>query len=170
MKSIVSKKSVVLIVAVFTAVITHAQQSASEYQAQIEELNRTMVENMLSGNYEKTLDMYAEDAISLPSNEPMLEGISEIRKNIESMAKSGMKVVSFEPAIKRIISEGNLVMEIGTFRISLTVPGMDQPVEDKGKYLTVWEKQPDGTLRIKIETWNSDEGSMGMGQKQEEVL
>jgi ketosteroid isomerase-like protein len=169
MKTMVVRKSVVLIVAVFASILTHAQQSASEYQSQIEELNRDMVENMLSGNYEKTLDMYAEDAISLPSNEPMREGISEIRKSIESMAQSGMKVVSFEPSIKRIIPEGNLVMEIGSYKISLNVPGMDQPVEDKGKYLTVWEKQPDGSLKIKIETWNSDESSMGMGQKQEEI-
>jgi ketosteroid isomerase-like protein len=170
MKSITSKKSVVLIVAIFTAILTHAQQSASEYQTQIEELNRDMVKHMLSGNFEGTLDMYADDAISLPSNEPMLEGISDIRKSVEAMSKSGVKIVSFEPTIKRIIPEGNLILEIGNYKIRLNVPGMDEPVEDQGKYLTVWEKQPDGTLKIKVETWNSDENSMGMGQEPVEEI
>jgi ketosteroid isomerase-like protein len=170
MKSIISKKSVILIAALFTAILTHAQQTASEYQTQIEELNRDMVNHMLSGNFEGTLDMYTPDAISLPSNEPMLEGISDIRKSVESMSKSGVKIVSFEPTIKRIIPEGNLIMEIGSYKIRLTVPGMDEPVEDKGKYLTVWEKQPDGSLKIKVETWNSDENSMGMGQEPVEEI
>jgi ketosteroid isomerase-like protein len=29
-------------------------------------------------------------------------------------------------------------------------------MDDHGKYLTIWEKQKDGSLKIKIETWNSD--------------
>jgi ketosteroid isomerase-like protein len=29
-------------------------------------------------------------------------------------------------------------------------------MEDHGKYLTVWEKQKDGSLKVKVETWNSD--------------
>jgi hypothetical protein len=33
---------------------------------------------------------------------------------------------------------------------------MPGPMEDHGKYVTVWEKQKGGALKIKVETWNSD--------------
>jgi ketosteroid isomerase-like protein len=33
-------------------------------------------------------------------------------------------------------------------------------MEDTGKYLTLWEKQADGSLKIKVETWNTDKNPM----------
>ena len=159
------KRSVVLIVAMFTTIITYSQQSAREYQSKIEELNKEMVSSMLEGNIEKNLSMYTDDAISMPSYEPMREGIAAIRKGAEEMAKMGMKVTSFEPTIKKVIPEGNLITEIGSYKIKLTMAGMDEPIEDHGKYLTIWEKQKDGSLKVKVETWNSDVNPMGqMGQ------
>ena len=149
-------KSAVMIVVMFTTVITYAQQSARDYQSQIEVLNRDMVKYMLAGDIEKNLSMYTHDAISLPSNEPMREGVDAIRKSIEDMVSAGMKISSFVPTIHKVIPEGNLVTEIGTYKIKVSMPGTDQPMEDHGKYLTIWEKQSDGSLKIKVETWNSD--------------
>ena len=160
MKRMNVKRSVVLIVAMFTAIITYSQQSARDYQSKIEELNKEMVSSILEGNIEKNLSMYTDDAISMPSNEPMREGIAAIRKGIEDMTKLGMKVNSFEPTIKKVIPDGNLITEIGSYKIKITMPGKDQPVEDHGKYLTIWEKQPDGSLKVKVETWNSDVNPM----------
>jgi ketosteroid isomerase-like protein len=42
------------------------------------------------------------------------------------------------------------------------MPGMDKPMDDHGKYLTIWEKQKDGSLKVKVETWNSDVQPMNM--------
>ena len=161
------KRSVVLIVAILTTIATFAQQSAREFQTQIEDLNKEMVKAMLEGNVEKSLSMYTDDAISMPSNEPIREGLAEIKKGVEEMNSSGMKVISFEPKVRKVIPDGNLVTEIGSYKIKLTVPGMDQPVEDHGKYLTLWEKQPDGSLKIKVETWNSDVNPMSQMEKKE---
>ena len=167
MKRINVKRSVVLIVAILTTIVTFAQQSAREFQTQIEDLNKEMVKAMLEGNVEKSLSLYTDDAISMPSNEPIREGLAEIKKGVEEMNSSGMKVISFVPTVRKVIPDGNLVTEIGSYKIKLTVPGMDQPVEDHGKYLTLWEKQPDGSLKIKVETWNSDVNPMSQMEKKE---
>lgn len=150
------KRSVVMIVALLAAITTYSQQSAKDYQLKIENLNKEMTKYMLEGNLEKSLSMYTADAISMPSNEPMREGIAAIRKSAEDMAKMDMKVTMFEPTTLKVIPDGKLITEIGTYKIKLTVPGMDQPVEDHGKYLTLWEKQTDGSLKVKVEIWNSD--------------
>jgi ketosteroid isomerase-like protein len=72
------------------------------------------------------------------------------------MVKSGIKFTSYEPTILKILVNGNMITEIGTYKITMTMPGMDKPMDDHGKYLTIWEKQNDGSLKIKVETWNSD--------------
>jgi ketosteroid isomerase-like protein len=116
---------------------------------------------MVEGNSEASLNLYTADAISMPSYAPMQEGIAAIRKASEDMAKSGAKYNSFDLKTVKIIPNGNLITEIGTYAINVTVPGMDQPVDDHGKYLTMYEKQKDGSLKIKIEIWNSDIDPMG---------
>jgi ketosteroid isomerase-like protein len=160
MRRIIVKRFVVLIVVMFTAIMTYSQQSARDYQSKIEALNKEMVKYMLEGNIEKSLGIYTNDAISMPSNEPMREGIAAIRKGTEEMFKMGVKVNSFEPTIRKVIPDGNLITEIGNYKINITMPGMDQPVQDHGKYLTIWEKQKDGTLKVKVEIWNSDVNPM----------
>ena len=55
-----------------------------------------------------------------------------------------------------------MITEIGTYKMNRSMPGMDKPMDDHGKYLTIWEKQKDGSLKIKVETWNSDVDPMSM--------
>jgi len=44
------------------------------------------------------------------------------------------------------------------------MPDQPAPMEDHGKYLTIWEKQKDGSLKVKVETWNSDVNPAMMNQ------
>ena len=137
-------------------------QTAAEYKTKIETINKEMAKYMLEGNTEKNLELYANDAISLPSYEPMHEGIAAIRKASEEMAKTGWKCTAFETTTLKVMPNGNLITEIGTYKITMTMPGMDKPMDDHGKYITIWEKQNDGSLKVKIDTWNSDVDPMSM--------
>jgi ketosteroid isomerase-like protein len=117
---------------------------------------------MLEGNNEKLLSLYTDDAISMPSYQPIHDGIAAIRKANDEMAKTGVKYNSFVPVTLKVIANGNLITEIGTYKISMSIPKMDKPIDDNGKYLTIWEKQKDGSLKVKVEIWNSDVNPMGM--------
>jgi ketosteroid isomerase-like protein len=153
-KVILNSVSVVLFV-LFTASMAFAQTSA-EYKTKIEVMNKEMAKNMLAGNSEKNLAMYTEDAISMPSYEPMHDGLPAIKKASEDMAKSGIKFTAFQPTIHKVIVNGDMICEIGTYKITMTMPGMEKPMDDHGKYLTMWLKQKDGSLKVKLDTWNSD--------------
>lgn len=137
-------------------------QGNDALKPKIDKLNKEFAAAMLQGNTDKMLDMYAEDAISLPSYRPMQVGLAEIRKaNMEDM-KSGWKTTAFELNNEKIITSGNLVTDIGTYKISMKGPGADKTMDDHGKYLTIYEKQKDGSLKIKAETWNTDVDPMSM--------
>lgn len=162
MKTMYLKSAAFMCMIMFAASVAFSQSSA-EYKTKIEAMNKEMAKNMLSGNTAKNLTMYTEDAISLPANEPMADGLPAIKKSNEEMMKSGMKITAFEPTILKVMVNGNQITEIGTYKFSMTMPGNDKPMDDHGKYLTIWEKQKDGSLKVKVETWNSDINPM-MGQ------
>jgi ketosteroid isomerase-like protein len=137
-------------------------QNNPEYKTKIEAINKEMAKYMVAGNSEKGLSLYTDDALSMPNYEPMHDGLAAIRKANEDMLKTGVKFNSFEPTTLKVIANGNLITEVGTYKISVSMPGMDKPMDDHGKYLTVWEKQKDGSLKVKIEIWNSDVDQMSM--------
>lgn len=161
MKRTYFKSTCLLIVVLFTANVVFSQTN-EEYKAKIEKINKELNKAMLEGNTEKSLSMYTPDAISLPNYEPMHEGIAAIRKANDEMKKSGWKATAFETTTLKVMSFGNMITEIGTYKITMTMPGMEKPMNDHGKYLTIWEKQKDGSLKTKIDTWNTDVSPMSM--------
>jgi len=145
-----------MVVIVFFAAGNGIAQTNDQYKSQIEKINKEMVSAMLSGNAEKSMGFYTDDVISMPNYDKMLEGKEALRKSNEAMAQAGWKVTAFKPVTLKVISCEKTITEIGTFKISFAMEGMEKPIEDAGKYVTIWEKQDDGSLKIKIETWNSD--------------
>ena len=85
----------VMIVVIFTANIA-LSQSNSDYKAKIESMNKEMAKNMIAGNTEKLLSLYTDDAISMPSYQPIHDGIAAIRKASDEEAKTGVKYTSFD--------------------------------------------------------------------------
>ena len=155
------KKSIlirVLFVALlFVSALNSQCQSLKEIQSKIEKMNAEMADAMIKGDYEKSLSYYTDDAISLPNYQPMLIGIDAINMANETMSNSGAKILSFKVSTKKVIIKRDLIVEIGTYNMSMKIPTMDEPLTDIGKYLTVWEKQKDGSLKIKADTWNTDQ-------------
>ena len=155
MKTKLFKNCVVLVTLIMSTGILFSQ-SKDELKMKIQKINNEMAQAMVSGDSEKSLKYYADDAISMPNNSPMVEGIDAIKKSNQEMMQSGMQIKSFEFTTKKIKMCDNMITEIGMYKGSFMMPNMEQPVEDQGKYVTIWEKQADGSLKIKIEIWNTD--------------
>lgn len=150
------------VIFLFTCLVAFSQTDEALKQ-KIESINKEMAKAMMEGNYAQSLNYYAKDVISMPNNAKMIQGIEEIKKSNESMMQAGVKMKSFETKTLQIKSNGNQVTEIGTYKLSMAIPGMPNDYEDHGKYLTIWEKQSDGSLKIKIEMWNTDVSPVGSG-------
>jgi len=161
--------SISLFFVIFFMASAGFSQTTAEYKTKIQALQGEYAKWMVNGNVEKMLGIYTADAIMMPSYQPMQDGIAAIRAASVAMAGSGTKYTTFELTTLKVMPNGNMINEIGTYKINVTMPGMDKPMDDHGKYLTIWEKQKDGSLKIKIDTWNSDVDPMvmmgQMGQK-----
>jgi ketosteroid isomerase-like protein len=163
-KSILTSGFILTLLFVLSGISLQAQ-TEEELKAKIEKINSKLAKAMMEGDYEKGLSFYTEDAISMPNYSPMLKGIEAIKASNAEMMKSGAKIKSFEAKTKKIISCGDMIIEIGKYTISMEMPGMEEPMNDNGKYITIWEKQSDGSLKVKIDTWNTDINPMEKGHE-----
>jgi uncharacterized protein (TIGR02246 family) len=126
-------------------------------------IGATVSKAMVANDTDTLLALYADDAISLPNYGPRMDGIDAFRKHHEQMSAAGMKVRSFTSQPTDVWKAGDQVIEIGVYKIALEMPGMPEPIEDKGKYMTVYVRDAKGSLKIKAETWNTDMNPMAMG-------
>ena len=136
-----------------------AAASADDLMEEVKAIGDKLTKAMLEDDVETMLGMYTEDAISLPNYGPRMQGLEAFRQHHDQMMASGMKIKSFESQPTEVWGCGDQVIEIGTFTIALDMPGMPG-IEDKGKYMTVYARQDDGSLKIKAETWNTDMNPM----------
>jgi ketosteroid isomerase-like protein len=97
----------------------------------------------------------AEDALELPPNAPMLTGKESMRKGLsEEMANPGF-VLSWQVNKAEASRGGDLAYSIGTYQSTMN-DAKGKPVTDRGKYVTVWKKQADGTWKVVADIYNSD--------------
>lgn len=137
-------------------VLTMLTLAQSKWQPQIDEINQAMIESVMNNDPVASLDYYTEDAISLPSYSPMMVGKEEMLRMAETSQDEDVKWLSFELNTKYVWESGDFVIEIGNYKYSMEISAMMDPYTDVGKYLTVYEIQDDGSLKIKADTWNTD--------------
>ena len=138
-------------------------QKAEALEEEVARFGDELTKAMLARDFDRMLSMYAKDAISLPNYGPRMQGLDQFRKHQEMMESSGMKVLSFESEPTEVWQAGDQVIEIGRFQITLEMPPMPDKIEDHGKYVTIYERNEKGALKIKVETWNTDVNPMAMG-------
>jgi ketosteroid isomerase-like protein len=101
-----------------------------------------------------TASYYTEDAMVMPPNAPGASGRVAAQKAWAAMLVPGTEI-SWLPNKVEAAASGEMVYDQGTY--SLTTPGPDgKPVNDDGKYLSVWKKQADGDWKEVEDIWNSD--------------
>jgi ketosteroid isomerase-like protein len=162
------KLFVILFSMLFLSSLVYSQEM-SDLQKKVQSMNNDMAKLLLSGDEDAMWNYYTEDVISMPSYQPMMKGMEECKKASQEMMESGMEMIDFKSTVTDIIQSGDLVVDIGTYEITMKIPAMgDQPWNDHGKYMTLWEKQDDGSMKVKAETWNTDVNPWMEMQKMEE--
>jgi ketosteroid isomerase-like protein len=149
------KKLFLTCAAILIAVSQLYAQGEVEMKAKFNEMNKKFSQMVIDNDLEAMLSYYAENPISMPSYQPMLRSLDAMRESNKQQHEMGMKITAFELTATDVIVEGNIAIEIGTYTISMDIPEMGA-MDDHGKYMNVWEKQDDGSLKIKADIWNTD--------------
>jgi len=108
-----------------------------------------------SKDLEKTVSYYSADAIVLPPNAPIATTKEEIKKIWQDMLASPSFVISWKATKVEVAKSGDLGFVSGTYELTMN-DASGKPVNDRGKYVEVWEKKADGKWKCGTDTWNSD--------------
>ncbi len=123
---------------------------------ELDALGATLNQAMVDENYEAMLVHYADDAVMLAPNEAKLVGKQAIRESMLASRKSGVDIQSFSGKIEEAWECGGLVYAVGSYAASVAVPGVERPIGDKGKFMSVYRRGSDGTLKVLYDMWNTD--------------
>ncbi|MEN6578510.1 MAG: DUF4440 domain-containing protein [Phycisphaerales bacterium] len=132
------------------------REAKEDLKAIAEDTGNKAEQCFLSGNVDAMLQYYCDDVISMPNFHPMVRGKADLKRKTEAILASGLKFESLESTTVEVQGSGDLVYEVGTFRQAILIPGTEEPLEQNGKYITIWKRQPNGELRIAVEMYNSD--------------
>jgi ketosteroid isomerase-like protein len=104
---------------------------------------------------EQTIAYYSDDAIVLPPNATTAATKEAIRNAWKDMLASPGFVITWKPIRVQLAKSGDMGWVSGTYELTMN-DASGKPINDRGKYLEVWEKQTDGNWKCRADMWNSD--------------
>jgi len=104
---------------------------------------------------EQTIAFYSDDAIVFPPNATSAATKEAIRNGWKEMLGSPGFIISWKPIKVQVGRAGEMAWVSGTYELTMN-DASGKPINDRGKYLEVWEKQTDGNWKCAADMWNSN--------------
>jgi uncharacterized protein (TIGR02246 family) len=104
----------------------------------------------------KFASYYAIDAVALFPNSRVINGKANIQEALTTVMTDPNFSLSFQSTHAEASKGGDLVYTVGVCSLTTSDPKTHKPVTEKGKYMTVYKKQADGTWKAEAEMVNSN--------------
>ena len=124
--------------------------------AAIEAIGARWHDAELAGDWDALVALCAEDVAMLPPNQPPILGRTGVREFFAPLT-----ILQHTLRWSAIEASGDLAYARGAYDISLTVPGMDQAIEDTGTVLWVLRRGPGQEWLIAATMFSSDSPPTG---------
>lgn len=147
----------VLLAAVVSLVINsgcHSGSAQSDLEA-INELQRLVDSAIIAGDSEAYVALITDDAVLLPPNSPPVSGKEAIRAWNERMSAQ-FRIERYEPVDDEVIVMDGWAFRRARFTWTVSSAGGGAPVTDSGKFMIIYQRQPDGSWKVARDIWNSD--------------
>ncbi len=129
------------------------QTMPKTFEQAFPQLNAVVTEAFNRGDVKTCAGFYAEDATLFLSDRPPVRGRAAIEAALGEYASTGAKLSPVEPM--EIKSSGDMGVCAGTYVFE--VPNENgKPVKQRGKFVTVFMCQPDGSWKAVIDSLLSD--------------
>jgi len=128
---------------------------AADVQA-IKDIEAAWVKDAAAKDADKWASYFAEDGSGLYPGAGILNGKAAIKAAMAPMLADPNFSLTFQSTRAMASKGGDMVYSQGTYTMTMTNPKTKKPMTDKGKYLTVYTRQADGSWKAVADTFNSD--------------
>jgi uncharacterized protein (TIGR02246 family) len=127
-------------------------------QAKVKDIEAGWVKEVVAKDVEKLAGHYTDDAVMMAPGMPAFKGKDAIRGAWKMMLDDPNFKLTFSSDRVEISKAGDFAFSKGTYASTMTNPKTKKPVDDKGSYVTVFQKQADGGWKA-VEDINTSEAS-----------
>jgi len=124
-------------------------------EAGIHRLRDIHVAAVNAGDANAWADCFAEDGVQMPPHFKANVGKTAVRGWGQGFLS--LFACRFSLSVEEVRVDTDWAFERGRYAIQLTPKTGGEPVDENGKYITVYQRQPDGSWKIARDIWNSDE-------------
>jgi ketosteroid isomerase-like protein len=108
-----------------------------------------------SGDLERALAYWTDDAIVLPPDQPALVGKAAIRAYVQQAVSTPGFSITWEPELAVVSENGDMGYMVERNKVTFNdAAGALQT--QFGKAVTVWRLQTDGRWKCVVDTWNGN--------------
>jgi uncharacterized protein (TIGR02246 family) len=133
---------------------TATSADAATVREAIDSANARFIDGSKRGDANAVAANYADDAIVMMPNMTSWRGRDAVRRGIaNSVRRATVKDLSLKTG--DVAVAGEVAVETGTYEMTVQPKG-GKEIKDKGKYVTVWKRQPGGSWKIVRDINNSD--------------
>ena len=123
-------------------------------EAVIRDLDAQWAKTAAAHDLDGILSYYSDDAVLLPPNAPVASTKDAIRTIWTELTAPGVSI-SWQVSKVDVAKSGDLAYSTGSYTLAMQDPE-GKLISDKGKFMEVWKKQPDGQWKTVADTYNSD--------------
>jgi len=105
---------------------------------------------------DKSSGYYAADAVVMMPNQPIINGREGAKQALKPFVADPNFDLHFESSKIDVAKSGDIGYTQGAYSMTMTDPATKKPISDKGKYLTIYRKQGDGSWKAVEDIFNSD--------------
>ena len=105
---------------------------------------------------DKVTSHYAPDAVLMITNLPAAKGSDAIKSEVGTTLKDPHMSLTYSPTVVVLSKDDDMAYVQGVYTMTFTEPRTGSTLIEKGKYLTVYKKQDDGTWKIAEDINNAD--------------
>ena len=129
-------------------------QKAGDTAAGVRAADAAWLKVFSAQDLDKSVAFFDEQGSMLVPNIPIATGKKAVAKEIATSFAYGSVVWHLNKA--GVSRSGDLGYTNGTYIFTVKDPTA-KPAIDRGKYLTVWKKQPDGSWKVLFDMFSSDQ-------------
>ena len=140
-----------------TLLVSCSSQEDANLEADTAAINDiwTMYASSLeAGDLSAWLSLWTENGVQMPPNEPPVIGKDQIQK--QNAAAFDQFTFEMEITNEEIRVAGDWAFSRGTYTATFSPKNGAQPVLIDGKFMTILERQPDGSWKIHRDIFNSN--------------
>jgi len=129
-------------------------QTQAEVLKQLKDITQVMIQAFNAGDIDTILFYFTDDVISLPDQHEVAIGKDALRNLYLKNKKENTKIHSINNLEQKLWICGDFVFETGKVVMSFTTPTTRFQLSDWRNYVTLWTRQPDGSIKTMLESSN----------------